>query len=225
MSDDFEASTAARELLSSLVDGELDADTVAGVCMQWRESADARTTWHTYHLIGDALRSNDLVKDPARDANFLDAVRAGLAKEPVVLAPPPQTQAVAVAVGPAAPAAGAAGSKGRRREWIASAAVVACIVAVAGGSVLTWALRMQDDSHRVAAAARLAAPAPDPLLPSFAASEPSPARSLVAVGSGQSIHDAGLDRYLAAHKQFPGNSALGVPSAYLRTASIETPAR
>jgi sigma-E factor negative regulatory protein RseA len=42
------------------------------------------------------------------------------------------------------------------------------------------------------------------------------------VASGQVIRDARLDRYLAAHKQFAGTSALGIPSAYLRSATAES---
>jgi sigma-E factor negative regulatory protein RseA len=38
------------------------------------------------------------------------------------------------------------------------------------------------------------------------------------------IRDARLDRYLAAHKQFAGSSALGVPSGYLRAATTADPA-
>jgi sigma-E factor negative regulatory protein RseA len=38
------------------------------------------------------------------------------------------------------------------------------------------------------------------------------------------IRDAQLDRYLAAHKQFAGSSALGVPSAFLRGATVDAPA-
>ena len=45
------------------------------------------------------------------------------------------------------------------------------------------------------------------------------------VATGQVIRDARLDRYLAAHKQFAGSSALGVPSAYLRNATIEVAGR
>jgi sigma-E factor negative regulatory protein RseA len=39
------------------------------------------------------------------------------------------------------------------------------------------------------------------------------------------IRDARLDRYLAAHKQFSGSSALGLPSAFLRSATVESDAR
>jgi len=42
------------------------------------------------------------------------------------------------------------------------------------------------------------------------------------VASGKVIRDARLDRYLAAHKQFAGTSALGVPSGFLRAATSES---
>jgi sigma-E factor negative regulatory protein RseA len=39
------------------------------------------------------------------------------------------------------------------------------------------------------------------------------------IANGKLIRDARLDRYLAAHKQFAGSSALGVPSGFLRNAT------
>jgi sigma-E factor negative regulatory protein RseA len=45
------------------------------------------------------------------------------------------------------------------------------------------------------------------------------------VMSGKVIRDARLDRYLAAHKQFSGSSALGLPSAFLRSATVESDGR
>jgi sigma-E factor negative regulatory protein RseA len=39
------------------------------------------------------------------------------------------------------------------------------------------------------------------------------------------IRDARLDRYLSAHQQFAGSSALGQSSRYLRSATVEAPAR
>ena len=52
-----------------------------------------------------------------------------------------------------------------------------------------------------------------------------PAEPVIRGKTGQVIRDARLDRYLAAHKQFAGSSALGVPSAYLRNATAEVPGR
>ena len=45
------------------------------------------------------------------------------------------------------------------------------------------------------------------------------------VADGQLVRDSRLDRYLAAHKQFGGSSVLGVPSGFLRSATLQTPER
>jgi sigma-E factor negative regulatory protein RseA len=45
------------------------------------------------------------------------------------------------------------------------------------------------------------------------------------VADGKLIRDARLERYFAAHKQFGGSSALGVPSGFLRAATTQTPDR
>jgi len=45
------------------------------------------------------------------------------------------------------------------------------------------------------------------------------------VANGELIRDARLDRYLAAHKQFAGSTALGVPSGFLRNATAEAVGR
>lgn len=101
------------ELLSELIDGECrDA---AAACACWCDDASARTTWHTYHLIGDVLRSGDLALQPDRDAQLLAGVRGRLVHEPVPLAPPAR----------------------RRLGWHAPAAVAAGFAAVTGVLVLT----------------------------------------------------------------------------------------
>ena len=43
--------------------------------------------------------------------------------------------------------------------------------------------------------------------------------------SGQMIRDVRLQQYLAAHKQFGGSTALGVPSGFLRSATVDVPVR
>ncbi len=105
--------TEQRRCLSAAADGDtaaMDAATRA-----WRDDANARATWHAYHLIGDVLRSSDLAAAPARDAAFLSSLRSKLATEPVLLAPP---QPVA--------------SKRPTSAWWTSAAVAAGFVVVAG---------------------------------------------------------------------------------------------
>lgn len=223
MLDDSEARAAARERLSALLDGELDRSAVAQVCAHWRDHAESRATWHAYHLIGDVLRSDDLAGHPQRDTVFLDALRAKLAAEPVVLAPG-ALEAARPAELPA-PAPAVVGGGSRRWGWVAPGAVAAGFVAVAGVLTLTrpGVLPERGETTGVAQAsaptsfAGAATPAGNP---ATLAAEPQ-----TFVATGQLIRDARLDRYLAAHKQFAGSSALGVPSAYLRNATAEVPGR
>ena len=205
MTTNSEAGTAARERLSALVDGELEQAAVTQACAHWRESTEARSTWHAYQLIGDALRSDDLASDPRRDANFIAALRARLATEPVVLAPQP----FAIPAMQPEPARAAVGGTGRRWSWLAPTAVAAGFVAVVGVLTLTRTSGLLPD-RPAASSLALAAPAVEPQ---------------TFVASGQVIRDAQLDRYLAAHKQFVGSSALGVPSGLLRNATAEVVGR
>ncbi len=195
-----------REALSALMDGELAPAASAAVCDAWRRSDAVRREWHQWHLIGDVLRSDDLATDPGRDARFLAAVRARLAMEPVVLAPAP---AVPAAAGPT-----------RRAGWIVPSAVAAGFVLVVGAfTVLQQPAAPPGPSLAGADRAPIAAPAPR-LATAPAAAEPQTA----VVADGKLIRDARLDRYLAAHKQFAGTSALGVPSAFLRSATVDSAA-
>ncbi len=222
MSTGFETQTTQAEELSALVDGELHAGAVAGACARWRSDAASRATWHAYQLIGDVLRSEDLASDASRDAAFLTSLRGRLAAEPVVLAPQR-----AADQGEAASVSASFGGAARRRRWTwaAPAAVAAGFVAVAGvlvvmrspgtlpapvGTELAGAPSSPQGIVSPQGVAVTAAPAAEP-------------ESLVA--TGQVIRDAGLDRYLAAHKHFAGSAALGVPSAFLRSATVDAAGR
>lgn len=220
MLDELEANAAARERFSALLDGELDANAVTRACVEWRESAELRATWHAYGLIGDALRSDDLAGDAARDAGFLAALRARMASEPVVLAPQPREVPAKIPLPAAARAVAGGGT--RRWSWMAPTAVVAGFVAVA--SVLT-PTRPGVLPERADATSVAQAPAPLPTAATLVGTSAPPAEPQTFIASGQLIRDARLDRYLAAHKQFAGSSALGVPSAYLRNATAEVPGR
>jgi sigma-E factor negative regulatory protein RseA len=210
----------ALERLSEMVDGEAESTSVERLCTAWRNEPAARATWHAYHLIGDVLRSGDLSSDVRRDAAFLRALRERLATEPVVLAPAaPQARA------PAEPSTAHQRGQGGRRPWFASAwtgaaAVAAGFVAVAGVLLVTQT--------------PVPAPVPAPvfaLSPDAAtvraasASGEAAAEPQNVVANGKVIRDARLEQYLAAHKQFGGSSALGVPSGFLRSATVEVPNR
>jgi sigma-E factor negative regulatory protein RseA len=198
------------EELSAFADGQLDHDAASRVAAKWRDCEETRKAWHSYHLIGDVLRSDELAGS-TRDEAFLQALRARLAQEPVVLAPALSAE-VDEHAHTAAVAAAGGGRPGRRRRWGAPAAVAAGFMVVAGALVVT---RVDQSAAPVTA---LAVAAPEP---AKAATVEQP----VLVVNGELVRDAQLDRYLSAHKQFGGSTALGVPSGFLRSATYEAPSR
>lgn len=203
MSTEQPVGTVSAEQLSALMDGDLESGVVAQACRGWRDTAESREIWHRFHLIGDVMRSEDLASTAVRDAAFLRGLRERLAAEPVVIAPQPLPAAVAVA----------GARRSRRWGWRAPAAVAAGFVVVAGVLVVTRA------PQPAAVEQAAAVPAPAAVMPVAAAEpavEPQPM-----VANGQVIRDARLERYLAAHQQFAGTSALGVPSAFLRRATTD----
>lgn len=207
------------ERLSELVDGEADGAAVARVCAAWSDDESLREAWHTYHLIGDALRSDDLAASAAHDAQFLRELRARLAREPAVLAP----QRYGRVEQPAANVAPAGAAPRRALRWSAPIAVAAGFVAVAGALLVTQSPQTKSGPALASgsAAVDVRSVAALPALAADAANEPP-----VVPAGDRLIRDARLDRYLAAHKQFDGSSALGVPSGFLRSAtSADVPQR
>jgi len=205
--DDFDDS--AKERLSALADGELDVAGSTASCAAWARNADLRADWHAWHLIGDVLRSEDLSSNPRHDRFFCATVRARLQWEPVVVAPMP---VAAESVGRHLEA------HGRSRRWTAAGAVAAGLVLVVG----TFALVRPGESPPAAQIARVDGPitASDAATPAEVAAQP-----VAIVADNKIIRDAQLERYLEAHKQFAGTSALGVPSAFLRSATVDSAAR
>jgi sigma-E factor negative regulatory protein RseA len=188
---DHDAPGAARRALSCLMDGDDgggDATAATSVAfVAWSRDAEARSAWHAYHLIGDVLRSDDLAEVPARDAAFLTALRGRLAQEPVPLAPAPLPRIGSPARPPESVAAAAAmaATVGARstRWWMAPAAVAAGFVAVAGLLVVTRVLAPDAADRPQLAQAQRAAPA-----------------AVAVAASGDVVRNAGLDRYLEAHR-------------------------
>ena len=222
MSNDPELNPAAAEQLSALADGELEAGAVAAACASWRDDESARARWHSYQLIGDVLRSDDLASSAEKDAAFMAALRTRLSTEAVVLAPEPLLAAVA------ADDHRSAGRAGRARgwSWMAPSAVAAGFVAVAGILMVTQAPAPGIDSG--GAVMSSARPSESGVM--MVAAPAASASGLMVepqalVADGQLIRDAGLDRYLAAHKQFAGVSVLGMPSGFVRSAATEAPKR
>ena len=225
MANAFENGAESREQLSALADGELSTEAVKRACALWRDEAEHRSTWHAYHLIGDVMRSEDLACDVARDQAFLGVLRARLATEPVVLAPS-STESSDGQVSTAVVA-----HRSARRSWRVPAAVAAGFVAVAGVLVVMRGVGSIPGAEITPQLAQAVAPtqADQPVVIQQVATLPpaaaAAAKPQVLVANGQLIRDAQLDRYLAAHKQFAGSSALGVPSAFLRSATADATTR
>ncbi len=68
------------ERISALMDGELAGDDAVRELAQLRAAGEARQTWDTYHLIGDALRGDAY-------HSYAAQVSSKLSAEPTVLAP------------------------------------------------------------------------------------------------------------------------------------------
>ncbi len=204
---------AALENLSAMADGEVDSAAAASACAAWRDDRSVRQAWRSYHLIGDVLRSEDLAFK--NDVSLLNALRERLAAEPTVLAPEPLVQPAGAVAGQRRADAG----RSARWSWMAPSAVAAGFVLVAGALMVTRQPAVNPEAGPVSAgisfdrgAARNAV-FDSALQPQASASE------------AQLLRDARLERYLAAHQQFAGSSALGVPSGFLRNAVAEAPGR
>lgn len=204
MSIGSENRSSTLEALSAMADGEIDSAATAQVCAAWRDDSSARLAWHSYHLIGDVLRSEDLAI--AHDASLLTALRARLADELPVLAPEP------------ARTKRADGARAPRWTWIAPSAVAAGFVLVAGALMVTRQPAPRGDAALSAATALDRGTAREAAFDSTLQPRTSPADVRL-------LRDARLDRYLAAHQQFAGSTALGVPSGFLRNAAVEAPSR
>jgi len=201
---DKDSTDPVRVALSALMDGDRAAADQA--CRAWRGNATARGDWHTYHLIGDLLRSDEHRCEPAHDAMFVARLRERLAAEPTVLAP------------------GAAHERARRlRAWMAPAAVAAGFVAVAGALVV-----MRMGATEAAADERMArggAAPPSSLARATPGVSLASSAPLSLPENSTLIRSGELDRYLAAHRQYANTSALAAPGGVVRSVSVAEPGR
>lgn len=198
--------TQNREWISALADGQLAGENFASALAACETDEDALSSWSTYHLIGDVLRSPGLAPQTP-DTAFVMRLRARLVQEPAL-----DTRGAVVGVPADAPAASPISpmSEGVSREasndsnfrWklVAGFASIAAVVAVA------WS-----------AGSGLLSP---PAAPQLARSTPSQ-QVLVMSEQGPIVRDARLQELLAEHKQFGAASALQMPSGFLRNATFE----
>lgn len=81
-----QSEASCRQSVSSVMDGAASSEELASASEAWGTDGRMRQCWHTYHLIGDVLRSDELAVGSDHDAEFLRKLRARLADEPVALA-------------------------------------------------------------------------------------------------------------------------------------------
>jgi sigma-E factor negative regulatory protein RseA len=180
-------------MLSRLADGDVDSSVAGPLCQAWGQDAGLRKTWHEYQLIGDLLRSEDLLREPQRDADFLAELRTKLAVEPPIVAP--------------MPAAAARPSK----RWMFPSALAAGVVAAAG--VL---LVMQATLPRGTGAAS------GPIALSPEASAGTTVALNTEAGLAM-IRDARIDMYLQAHRGMRTGATAAMPGGALRNVDVLLP--
>ena len=216
---------AMRQMLSRLADGDGDAAMASQGSTQWQHDGELRATWHSYQLMGDALRSQDLASTPQRDADFLAQLRARLALDagqdaaaPATFAPTAAATATVVPM-PARPAARAPA------RWLAPAAIAAGFVAVAGVLVVT---RTAAPGGEPAAGAQLAVQSTlQPAAPGFQRAGVGAASQTAGVDlmDAAMVRDAQIDRYFRAHRDMRVGPGAALPGGALRSVDTIVPSR
>ena len=194
-----------HEMISALADGQLRGEALERVIQTVATDPQARTAWHTYHLIGDVLRTGDLPTGtgPARFlAGFqvrLEGERAG-SHVPLEAATPPATEIPAVSDLPLL-SREAANDVSFRWKMVAGFASFAAVAAIGWSALVSVAPSSQQSQLAKAAVEPATARAEQPAI---------------------MLRDPRLDDMLAAHRQFGGGaSALQTTAGFLRNATFE----
>ncbi|MFM0337851.1 sigma-E factor negative regulatory protein [Paraburkholderia fungorum] len=193
------------ERLSAFVDGELFGEEhlnldkfISGL------DGEDRAAWSSYHLIGDALRSDELAVSPAASSAFLNGFAARFENEPHVLAPaamPVARRLLALRrrVVPAFAVAAAAATL----TWI----VVPQLQGVPGGPGMTQVASVQSHGDSLQRVAMASVPA---------------ATAMPVAQDANIIRDASLDQYLEAHQQFAQQPVMPGSMPLIRAAAVST---
>lgn len=188
--------------MSALADGELQGDEFAQTLAACERDPALLASWNDYHLIGDVLRSPDLLA--TRNASpFLTRLQSRLAQE--AIAPVAQTDALPPALPPTFTSLSAV-TQTAANDSVFRWKMLAGVASMAALAVMIWTMAVPTSSTGS----------------QLAQNPASTDAVLVASPQGVIVRDARLDEFLAAHKQVGGSSALQMPSGFLRNATFET---
>lgn len=224
-----------REQLSALADGQLRGLEFAQTVEIIGARNDLRSSWHAYHVIGDVLRSSELVQS-SDDAGFLARFQSRLAVEigGSTARPPVQSGSELLVNFNSIPVPGQQSAPMLERPSVATSAnessfrwkLVAGFASVAAVVTIGWsaASGLNDPGGRSNGGQMASTSLPVLGASPVVASLPATFTQTVNIaGSGPAvmIRDPHLDALLAAHKQFGGTSALQMPTGFLRNATFE----
>jgi sigma-E factor negative regulatory protein RseA len=201
-----------RELVSALVDGQLQGEEFAQAADWAARDVEGQLTWQAYHAVGEVLRTGDSMAC-GRDAAFLARLKIRLQQEPLHPRQADDIKLIAIelmdvgAVSQIRLRNDAANDAAYRWKRLAGFASVLAVVAVGFLASGIW------DGQR--GAPQLAQ------VPAVAVQSNPVASALLGDTPSVMIRDAELDALLAAHRQFGGTSAFQVPTGFLRNATFE----
>jgi len=214
---------APEQLVSALVDGEVDAGQLAGMFTAERDRDELLGSWHAYQVIGDVLRGEGAAAPSRAPVDFLAGVRERLRSETVPAAEPAQDRHLRTPAQSVTQVGGAAANDAVFRwKLVAGFASLAAVMAVSW-SVLSGA----PPSAGGSAAPQLAAVPALPEAPASVVANVSEPSSAVVVNTGQGplIRDARLEELLAEHRQHGSMSALQMPTGFIRNATYDAAGR
>jgi sigma-E factor negative regulatory protein RseA len=194
-------SSSRGERLSALIDGEWSGqEPDAFIAALDRED---RAAWSNYHLIGDALRSDDLALNAVASRAFMSGFAARFESEAHIVAP--------------------SASRGRGFAGLRNPLglrLVPAFAVAAAAATLTWIVvpQLQGVNTGVQGVSQVASVSSgDPLRRVAMASMPV-ATAQPAVQDANIIRDASLDQYLEAHQQFAQQPAMAGTMPLIRAA-------
>lgn len=195
-----------HEMVSLLMDGQLQGEDFDDVLAQLEASSDTCSTWDTYHLVGKVMRSG-FEHARGHDPQFVQRLRSQLTPDSSKII---AADALAISAETKNDSKLAAANDSRWRK-VAGLASIALVGLVGWQGVVFLSDHPAGKLAAVSGTSAASTVATVATTGALAASDAVPAM----------IRDPRLDALLAAHRQFGGTSALQKPSGFLRNATFE----